>query len=61
MVKLMMSQAVQGPISETSFKFGGGGGEEIPLEPLTITLQLGVQHSETYYNVKIDLNALSMI
>ena len=60
MVKLMMSQAVQGPISETSFKFGGGG-EEIPLEPLTITLQLGVQHSETYYNVKIDLNALSMI
>ena len=36
-------------------------GKEIPLEPPTITLQLGVQHSETYYNVKIDLNALRMI
>ena len=35
----------------------GGGGEEIPLEPLTITLQLGVQHSETYYNVKILLTS----
>ena len=59
MVKLMMSQAVQGLISETSLNFLGG--KEITLEPLTITLQLGVQHSETYYNVKIDLNALSMI
>ena len=59
MVKLMMSQAVQGLISETSLNFFGG--KEITLEPLTITLQLGVQHSETYYNVKIDLNALSMI
>ena len=57
MVKLMMSQAVQGPISETSLKFWGGGGKEITLEPLTITLQLGVQHSETYYNVKILLTS----
>ena len=59
MVKLMMSQAVQGLISETSLNFFWG--KEITLEPLTITLQLGVQHSEIYYNVKIDLNALSMI